>query len=41
VLKGDKRFIFSAASHAQRATDYLHSRQPQQAEAQVAERAAA
>jgi antirestriction protein ArdC len=28
VLKNDKRFIFSAASHAQRATDYLHSLQP-------------
>jgi antirestriction protein ArdC len=28
VLKGDKRFIFSAASHAQRAVDYLHGRQP-------------
>ena len=24
VLKGDKRFVFSAASHAQRAADYLH-----------------
>jgi antirestriction protein ArdC len=28
VLKGDKRFIFSAAAHAQRAVDYLHSVQP-------------
>jgi len=28
VLKQDKRFIFSAASHAQRAADYLHSLQP-------------
>jgi antirestriction protein ArdC len=28
VLKGDKRFIFTAASHAQRAADYLHSLQP-------------
>lgn len=28
VLKGDKRFIFSAAAHAQRAADYLHQRQP-------------
>jgi antirestriction protein ArdC len=27
VLKGDKRFIFSAASHAQRAADCLHSLQ--------------
>lgn len=32
ALKGDKRFIFSAASHAQRATDYLHSLQPGQAQ---------
>jgi antirestriction protein ArdC len=28
VLKGDKRAIFSAASHAQRAADYLHGLQP-------------
>ena len=28
VLKGDKRFIFSAAAHAQRAADFLHSLQP-------------
>ena len=27
VLKGDKRFVFSAASHAQRAADYLHALQ--------------
>jgi len=27
-LKDDRRFIFSAASHAQRAVDYLHSLQP-------------
>ena len=33
ALKGDKRFVFSAASHAQRAVDYLHSLQPRQAEA--------
>ncbi len=26
--KGDKRFIFYVASHAQRAADYLKSRQP-------------
>jgi antirestriction protein ArdC len=33
VLKGDKRFIFSAAAHAQRAADYLHSLQrPQEME---------
>ena len=30
MLKGDKRFVFSAASHAQRAVDYLHSLQPGQ-----------
>lgn len=28
VLKQDKRAIFSAASHASRAVDYLHERQP-------------
>jgi antirestriction protein ArdC len=28
VLKGDKRAIFSAASHAQRAADFLHGFQP-------------
>src|SRR3984885_8193693 len=28
VLKNDKRFIFTAAAHAQRAADYLHSLQP-------------
>ena len=28
VLKNDKRAIFSAASHAQRAADYLHGLQP-------------
>ena len=42
VLKGDKRFVFSAAGHAQRAVDYLHSRQPRQAESETEhERAAA
>jgi antirestriction protein ArdC len=40
VLKDDKRFIFSAASHAQRATDYLHSLQPRDASS-TEERAAA
>jgi len=30
VLKEDKRLIVSAASHAQRAVDYLHSLQPRQ-----------
>jgi len=29
ALKDDKRFIFTAAAHAQRAADYLHSYQPQ------------
>lgn len=28
VLKDDKRFIFSAAAHAQRAADFLHALQP-------------
>jgi antirestriction protein ArdC len=28
VLKDDKRAIFSAASHAQRAADFLHGLQP-------------
>jgi antirestriction protein ArdC len=28
VLKADSRAIFTAASHAQRAADYLHSLQP-------------
>jgi hypothetical protein len=30
VLKGDTPAIFSAAAHAQRAADYLHSLQPKQ-----------
>jgi hypothetical protein len=29
-LKNDKRFIFSAASQAQQAADFLHGLQPQQ-----------
>jgi len=29
VLKDDKRFIFSASAHAQRAADFLHRLQPQ------------
>ena len=29
ALKADKRAIFAAASHAQRAADYLHGLQPQ------------
>ena len=28
VLKDDRRFIFTAAAHAQRAIDFLHERQP-------------
>jgi antirestriction protein ArdC len=32
VLKNEKRFIFTAASHAQRAADFLHGLQPQQME---------
>jgi antirestriction protein ArdC len=28
ALKNDKRAIFTAAAHAQRAADYLHSLQP-------------
>lgn len=35
VLKNDKRAIFQAAAHAQRAVDYLHSLQEQEALAQV------
>jgi antirestriction protein ArdC len=27
VLKGDKRFVFTAASHAQRAAGHLHALQ--------------
>ena len=38
VLKNEKRAIFSAAAHAQRAADYLYSLQPQRTEE---ERAAA
>lgn len=32
ALKDDRKLIFMAASHAQRAADYLHSLQPSQAE---------
>jgi antirestriction protein ArdC len=35
-LKDEKRAIFSAAAHAQRAADYLHSLQPQQSEERAA-----
>ena len=38
VLKNDKRFIFTAAAHAQRAADYLHGLQQRDVEQ---ERAAA
>lgn len=36
VLKEDKRAIFAAASHAQRAADYLHGLQPRQEEGAAA-----
>ena len=39
ALKDDKRLIFAAAAHAQRAVDYLHGLQPKQSE--ETERAAA
>jgi antirestriction protein ArdC len=32
VLKDDKRAIFTAASHAQKAADYLHGLQPREAQ---------
>lgn len=44
ALKDDKRLIFSAAAHAQRAVDYLHGLQPHQAadaDSDAQERAAA
>ena len=41
MLNNDKRFVFSAASHAQRAADYLHGLQPGQTEIEPEERAAA
>jgi antirestriction protein ArdC len=41
VLKDDKRFVFSAASHAQRAADYLHGLQLRQASADAEEERAA
>ena len=37
VLKDDKRAIFTAASHAQKAADYLHSLQRKRAPAPEAE----
>jgi antirestriction protein ArdC len=39
VLKNDKRAIFTAASHAQRAVDFLHKLQPQAEAAQAGEAA--
>jgi antirestriction protein ArdC len=36
VLKSDKRAIFTAASHAQRAADYLHSLQKDEEEGREA-----
>ena len=33
AMKNDKRFIFTAAAHAQRAVDFLQTRQPQTAQA--------
>jgi len=36
ALRDDKRLIFTAAAHAQRAADYLHSLQPKQTEGQAA-----
>jgi antirestriction protein ArdC len=41
VLKADKRAIFSAAAHAQRAADYLHGLQPDAAAAEQIEEVAA
>jgi len=41
VLKGDKRFVFTAAGYAQRAADYLHSRQPRQVDTDAEEERAA
>ena len=35
VLKGDKRAVFTAAAHAQRAADYLHGCQPQESALQA------
>ena len=41
VLKEDKRAIFSAAAHAQRAADFLNGLQPQQQQQEEAESVAA
>jgi antirestriction protein ArdC len=40
VLKGDKRAVFTAASHAQRAADFLHGLQEPAALAATADVAA-
>ena len=37
VLKDDKRAIFQAAAHAQRAVDFLHGLQPGEAQSQALE----
>jgi antirestriction protein ArdC len=41
ALKNDKRLIFTAAAHAQRAADYLHQLQPQGTETEPMETKAA
>ena len=41
ILKDEKRAIFSAAAHAQRAADYLHSLQPKQIVQETGEERAA
>lgn len=41
ALKDDKRLIFSAAAHAQRATDYLHGLQPSPTLAQTGDHSSA
>jgi antirestriction protein ArdC len=41
ALQDDKRLIFTAAAHAQRAADYLHSLQPAQQSEATLEQAAA
>ena len=40
VLKNDKRAIFTAASHAQKAADYLHGLQPKAATGDAMQEAA-
>lgn len=40
ILKNDKRAVFSAAAHAQRAADYLHGLQPAKHEEDITEAAA-